>query len=217
MRRFRNNFICLGLSVLLISGMLACTSTTRIRTAVEAVSVPGAEYRAWEEGVRAFEQGDYRKAAGLFEMLSEAGHASEIPRKALFALAATRLVLAQTPEDYASALEVWKKWSIQYDGAVSGEDARMLTPFLVRFSSMALVPDKISETPLVQPRKVAKDSAAGSPNYKSMLQSKDKELESLRGRLDSREREVRRLRHQLESLEEIHRKYQEKKQEASTP
>ena len=42
-------------------------------------------------------------------------------------------------------------------------------------------------------------------------------MENLRGKLESREREVRRLRHQLESLEEIHRKYQEKKQEASAP
>ena len=54
-------------------------------------------------------------------------------------------------------------------------------------------------------------------NYKNLLHSKEKEVENLRGKLESREREVRRLRHQLESLEEIHRKYQEKKQEASAP
>ncbi len=40
-------------------------------------------------------------------------------------------------------------------------------------------------------------------------------MQTLRSKLELREREIRRLRHQLESLEEIHRKYQEKKQEAT--
>ena len=40
-------------------------------------------------------------------------------------------------------------------------------------------------------------------------------MQTLRSKLEMREREIHRLRLQLESLEEIHRKYEEKKQEAT--
>ncbi len=82
----------------------------------------------------------------------------------------------------------------------------MITPFLLRMEPAAK--DKPA-----QPKPNRGNSR--EIDLKGALQNKEKEMQSLRTKLDLREREIRRLRHQLESLEEIHRKYQEKKQEAN--
>ncbi|MEN6440138.1 MAG: hypothetical protein ABFD97_16305 [Syntrophobacter sp.] len=196
-------------------GLPGCTSAPSPLSAIRPAAIQGVDEKAWDEGMRAFEQGDYRKAAGLFQILSENGDTDEVGRMALFALAASRFAMAQTPEEYSDAVASWEKWSSRARPGLTREDPRMLAPFLFSCTPAALTPEK-SEPSMAQPKKTPREAPVGI-NYKNMLQSKEKEVDNLRMKLDSREREVRRLRHQLESLEEIHRKYQEKKQEASTP
>ncbi len=171
------------------------------------------EQQAWDEAMKAFDAGDYARARITFDVLSDSSESLEMRRKALFALAASKLMLAQTPEEYADAVSIWERWSSQIT-SLEGEDPRMVTPFLRRFDPAAQSAAKNNKAP--ENRKVQKNSAA-LDSFKGLLQNKEKEVEVLRSKLDMREREIRRLRHQLESLDEIHRKYQEKKQEASTP
>jgi len=80
----------------------------------------------------------------------------------------------------------------------------MMTPFLLRLQTSV---GSLTE------RKGRR--AAREVDSRVILQTKQKEMQTLMSKLELREREIRRLRHQLESLEEIHRKYQEKKQEAT--
>ncbi len=159
----------------------------------------------------AFKDGDYKKAASVFEALSLHSRLPETARKAVFARAAALLAMAQTSDEYEQAASLWDQWSKQAQSGLEGEDPRMLTPFVGRAISQACK----NGTSASQPQKAQKD--APNPNLKNALQSKEREVDGLRAKLDSREREIRRLRQQLESLEEIHRKYQEKKQEASAP
>jgi len=168
------------------------------------------EQDALEQAIRAFQAGQYRQAKISFEILSESAVSPAIGRTALFALASVKLVLAQTPEEFADAVAVWERWSSQIKTEIGGEDPRMVTPFLLRLDPGL----KQQAAPRCEP---LPKSQKGSTVVKGMLQNKAREMESLRTKLELREREVRRLRHQLESLEEIHRKYQEKKQEASAP
>ena len=91
------------------------------------------------------------------------------------------------------------------------EDPRMLTPFLTRISPPSFTEDQPAAD------KKLKDLENNLGHCRNLLQTRDKDIDTLKSRLDSREKEVRRLRHQLESLEEIHRKYEKQKQEASTP
>lgn len=176
------------------------------------VSAPNEfEKSAWEDGLLAFKEGDYRKAASIFEALSVHARLPETTRKALFAQAAALLAMAQTPEEYAEAASIWERWSRQAQSGLEGEDPRMLTPFVGRAATQA------AKNGSAAAEQAPKARDASNPNLKSALQSKEKEAEGLKAKLEARDREIRRLRHQLESLEEIHRKYQEKKQEASTP
>lgn len=202
--------------VLFLSVFAACAPVPPAKT---AGNLPGAallemEKKTWEEGLHAFRQGDYSGAGITFEVLTRTAQSNEIRRKALYGLAATRLTMARTLEEYADAVSIWEQWGGQTGSDTGAEDPRMLTPFLLRFPASGGLPSAKSDAPTDQARKAAKD--AGS-NYKNMLQSREREVESLRAKLEAREREVRRLRHQLESLEEIHRKYQEKKQGGTAP
>ena len=202
--------------IIFSSGFPVFASSTENSTAAPSSIRHEVEQNAWEEGLRAFEQGDYAGSAITFQMLSESAQVADISRKAQYAFASVRLLLAKTPEEYLEAVSAWERWSSQIRSGLQGEDPRMITPFLLKLSPATQVLEK-SDQAAGQSRKVAREANGNVANYKNLLHSKEKEVENLRGKLESREREVRRLRHQLESLEEIHRKYQEKKQEASAP
>jgi len=214
--QIRNDIVLLSCLLLFIGmGLSGCISAPLPLSAAKPVTLQGVDEKAWDDGVRAFEEGDYKRAAGIFQILSENRDSDEVSRMALFALAASRFAMVQTPEEYSDAVTAWEKWSSRARPGLTREDPRMLAPFLFRCAPTAPPAEKI-EPSAALPKKPPREPAVGV-NYKNMLQSKEKEVDNLRMKLESREREVRRLRHQLESLEEIHRTYQEKKQEASTP
>jgi hypothetical protein len=142
-------------------------------------------------------------------MLSESARSPEICRQAMFGLASAKLILASSSEEYDDALSSWKKWSGQFNSGTACEDPRLLTPFLLRLEP-AIKDAWANRSTGAQGGRAAKEADA-----RGVLQVKEKEMQSLRSKLEQRDREIRRLRLQLESLEEIHRKYQEKKQEAT--
>ncbi len=206
-----------GLSLMVVffigSGLSACAGRQQPQPPLAAVPVHESELRTWQEGLQAFEAGDYEKARALFEVLAENAEPEDLSRKAFFALAATRLVLAQTPEEFDQALATWDCWNQQFPHVAADEDPRMLTPFLQR-----LTPPGLSETQARESQQPVKKIIMGSPAAcRDMLQAKDKEIERIKARLDTKEKEARRLKHQIESLEAIHLKFQERKQGVSSP
>lgn len=195
-------------------GLSACASPIVIKQAAHASVEPGSEEKVWEDGMRAFWEGDYRLASDVFDNLSQTAESGGLRCKSLFAGASARLAAAKTSGEFRNAVAAWEHWSSQPSAGTTGEDPRLLTPFLLGLTTHAFDPAEKGDVPSDQVRKAPKDAAA---TYRNMLQTKEKEVENLRVKLELREKEVRRLRHQLESLEEIHRKYQEKKQEATAP
>jgi hypothetical protein len=190
---------------LLISGSFALAWAVGEESASPQTSIrQEVEQKFLDDALGAFNAGDYGSAKNLFGMLSESAQTPEISRQALFGLASAEFILAHTTEEFRDALSSWKKWSGQSRSGPGCEDPRLLTPFLLRLEPA--IKDAIAARS--HGGRAAKETEA-----REML--KEKEMQSLRSKLEIRDREIRRLRHQLESLEEIHRKYQEKKQEAS--
>ena len=185
-----------GLSAYALAAGAQPAGPVSIRTAVEQKSL--------DDAMLAFDSGDYMRARVTFEILNETAQSPEIAREALFGLATVDLILAVTTEEYEAALRLWERWVSKAGARTEVEDPRLITPFLRRLEP-AIHAGGMS----------AKDQRDRKIDFKGMLQTKAKEVESLRSKLDQRDKEIRRLRHQLESLEEIHRKYQEKKQEAT--
>lgn len=185
---------------LLIWGVLACAWAAGEESEVARSIRRDIELKYLEEAVGTFNAGDYGKAKSAFEMLSESTQSQDIGRQALYGLAASKLFLARTADEYRDALTTWEKWSGMEHPGTNPEDPRLLTPFLLHMEPVF---------------KAAKTRTQVGKAKEADLQSREKETQSLRAKLEQRDREIRRLRHQLESLEEIHRKYQEKKQEAT--
>jgi len=166
------------------------------------------EKEALQEAMNAFNARDYERAKIGFEILSESSQNPDIARQALFGLASAKLMLANTTAEYEDAISNWKKWSDEVNSRQECEDPRMITPFLLRLLTSIKSPGGI-------PTGTKGRRSAREIDSRLSLQTKEKEMQTLRTKLDMREREIRRLRHQLESIEEIHRKYQEKKQESN--
>ena len=205
----------LSLMLIILAGikLSACTSLQTPQPPRAGVPAHQGELRTWQDGMQAFDEGAYEKAQALFEVLTENAEVEGLSRKAFFALASTRLVLAQTPEEFSQALSTWECWSRQFPQDPAVEDPRMLTPFLQRLTPPGSSESQVKESP-APVKKTITYSPAGC---KDLLQAKDKEIDRIKTKLDAREKEVRRLKHQIDSLEAIHLKFQERKQGVSSP
>lgn len=219
-------FTCCPLLLLLMLNLPGCASTqgpektVAPQTNEPAVArVEEAFTESWKQGMEAFQGENYNAAASLFEVLSENTTHEASRQRALFALAATRLILADNPEEYTQAMRVWELWSRKHPPASEGEDPTMLTPFLER-----LVPPgaRRTSTPAESPPKPHKHVERSNiyNSYmvcKDLLRTREKELERVKASIGAKDREIRKLKKQITSLEEIHLKFQEKKQEITSP
>jgi hypothetical protein len=194
-------------------GLCACTGLQKQQPATVLSPAQETELRTWQEGLQAFDRGDYEKARALFEMLTENAATEGLSGKAFFALASTRLVLAQTTEEFNQAMATWDCWRRQFPHTMEDEDPRMLTPFLQGLTP----PGSLDSQSRENQAPVKKVIISGLPSCKDLLQAKDKEIERVKAKLDAKEKEARRLKHQIESLEAIHLKFQERKQGVSSP
>jgi hypothetical protein len=225
----RNSLLAwLEVALLLVAvGGYGCTGLEKFPVEAKAVRLHSPEsgsggaalseavvFGAWEEGIRTFRAGDYKTAGDLFEVVSTSSESEALRRKALYALACTRLALARDPDQYDAAMNLWELWSHSASAELPAEDPRMLSPLLERWRTpVQRIQPAASEMPAgngpraasAQPVKVIKDK-----DCEKVLQGKEKELQRLR-------RQIEALRHQIEALEAIHRKIQEKKQEVSSP
>ena len=200
--------ICCGLS------LSACVHLPEVQPAKESNLNQDAAWNAWEEGLAAFQRGDYRSAQKHFEAVSTRALNATLRRKGLYGLVCTRLVVAQTPEEYNAALNLWELWVQMAPSELVEEDPRMVAQLLPRLYPTELT--KISPAAEVAPPGSSRGSNTPAVRIikdkecEKQLRESDRELQRLK-------RQIRTLRLQIEALEAIHRKIQEKKKEVSSP
>jgi hypothetical protein len=195
-----------------------CGSLPKAAPAGEQVQSLGPESgsASWAEGLSAFEREDYQEATKIFGALSKNATTGELRRKALYALACTRLMMAQNRDDFNAAWNLLELWSQTAPVNLNDEDPRMLTPVLSRFAPTtrpAVAPFQSAVQPSGVPNKAASISAikvVKDKECEKQLRESDKEVQRLK-------KQIKTLRHQLEALETIHRNIQEKKKEVSNP
>ena len=205
-----------SLTLVFLAGIVlsACSALQKPQPSNSGPVYSETELKTWKEGMQAFNDGDYDKARALFEVLADCAETDSMSRKASFALASTRLILAQTPEEFNEAMSTWECWSRQFPQEPAGEDPRMLTTFLQRLSPPGGSESQLNQSQPPVKKMVIYNSPAGC---KDLVQAKEKEIDRIKSKLDARDKEVRRLKHQIDSLEAIHLKFQERKQGASSP
>lgn len=194
--------------------MLSCTTPQpKQSSSIPATQPIEAEHRTLKEGITAFNKGQYERAMAVFETLNETARDPDVNRIALFSLASTRLLLAKNQTEFGEAMRLMECWMEKAPGELGGEDPRLLIPLLERLPFPSA-----QEATRPKPPKGNKDLVYNAlVACRNSLQAREKEMERVKSRLDAKDREIRRLKGQLESLEAIHRKFQEKKQEVSTP
>lgn len=173
--------------------------------------------QAYEEGLRAYENGDYRKAAQLFDGLTQKGFDSGLRRKALYSLACTRMVMASNPEDFRKALETWNQWEALSQPTSRYEDPRLMAPLLL-YTRPPYEPilDNVGRDPGA-PQEV--EPIRPMPKFPDRSKHKPMELpeQSCYKQTRPLEREINRLKNQIKALESLDQHIQERKREIAVP
>jgi hypothetical protein len=117
----------------------ACSAVqpAKEKVVVEETRVQAGDSQTWTAGMQAFYGGRYREALQIFESLGDTGQNPETRRRALYAQAATRMIMAQNDREFRSAMELWEKWRRQAPDRMEEEDPRMLWPLLLRLEPPA--------------------------------------------------------------------------------
>jgi hypothetical protein len=214
----KSKIVAIAVVVLLLgSGIVGCAMMEQFPNS-EKQQTREAEEAYFQEGVMAFERGDYSDASKHFEKLTHTSKNDEIRRKALYGAACIELLEARDAQQISAAMVHWNLWSRTRPINAKVEDPRMLTPFLDRVASFVetnnfenaeklkgILAKKEAENKNLRDQlaaaKAAQSGAASSKSCKEKLKTKDKQIEELKK--------------QIEGLEEIHREIQEKKKEVS--
>lgn len=213
----RKRFFRLWIMVFAVAGAWGFLASPALPTWAEMVDAEAqtgqeVEKMTWDEAMQAYQAADYRKALSLFELLGETTGDDRMRRRALFAAVSTRFLLAGTQTEYLEALAQWESWSRLLPFISDSEDPRLLTPLLIRMTPTA----DGGKSAAAPPKTVKNMTYSSLLNCKEALQNREREIERMRSRMAGRDREIRRLRNQITTLEEIHLKFQEKKQEATS-
>jgi hypothetical protein len=83
-----------------------------------------------KNGYDAFVQTDYEKAAQIYDSLYKQSQNAETRRRALYGLACIGLIKAENTLQYDEAISLWKKWQQSIYEPFSGEDPRMMWPYI---------------------------------------------------------------------------------------
>ncbi len=109
---------------------------------VESSLSPAAR-ESYASAASAYQAEDYDLAAERFSAIREETADRRLARMALFGLACSRFMLAETPEAYIQALELWQGWIDNAPEMVHSEDARLIDPLLREKMLFSNIPPKL--------------------------------------------------------------------------
>ena len=170
---------------------------------------------------QAFMAGDYEKARALFASAQHAQNA-EMARQALYGLACTQLVAAQTPQEYRQGVKLWESWAEFCEMNTKGEDPRLLAPLLPRMAPRpqpAIAPPPVDvEAIKAEAEKEIDAQRQTNKTLQAQVAELEKEVQILSYFEEysrNLEIEIQTLRHQIQTLQAIDQNIQQKKQEIS--
>jgi len=194
-----------------------------------------------DEGNRFFKEGDYSSAVTVFQDLKETGD-QEVIRPALYGLACSRFMLAESKQEYIEAVKVFELWQRISPGTLEQEDPRMLLALFskVQPGDLGEEPDgpRISENyffmwffdyeerigELEDQITELKKEIATCEQQKNAVKEMEAANEAMEETLKKKEDTVRsmaeelsKLRDQIKTFETIDQEIEEKKQGISSP
>jgi hypothetical protein len=183
----------------------------------DAVSQPSpAALKLYRQAVTAYQAEKYATADKRFADLRKRNMDMGLDRMALYGLACTRLMRAETPKEYRAALALWENWVELTQQNYQSESPMLLDPLIrekMLFSNIPLTPMGNGE---IEPEpKVAQWMLINAANelgrVKSELAATKKTAQKRKNRIGELEKKIAELKRQIMALETIDQKIQKKK------
>ena len=207
-------WMLIGLSVMLITG---CNwRALSGPTSMEPGAAPS-EAKKYGEAVNAYKAKAYDQSAQKFTALREQTANPVMARMALYGLACTRLMQANTPQEYQEAIALWDTWvQSAPKKKPEYEDPALLAPLLadkMLFSHIPLDKEGLSPNtvePFV-PQWLLVRANQESQRLRSQVSAAEQCLDARDKKIKALEKEIERLNEQIKAFESIDQKIQKKK------
>lgn len=119
--------------ILLVIGILAlitigCKSLSLEKSRKNTLATQ--ELELLKKGYDTFVQADYEKAEQIYNSLYKQSQNTKTKQWALYGLACIDLIKAENTLQYDEAISLWNKWQQSVPETFSGEDPRMMVPYI---------------------------------------------------------------------------------------
>jgi TolA-binding protein len=183
----------------------------------QVASHPSAEAkRQYNQAVASYLDGQYEFAAERFEAIRQQTTNKRFALMALYGLACSRLMAADSPEEYHDALVLWDNWIQHVPDTCAYEDTTLFDPLIkekMLFSNIPMTEDKQSDIDLdaTVPRWLFIRSQRELTRLNTKVAMAQRTIERRQRLIESLEKEIDELKRQIKALETIDQKIQKKK------
>ena len=210
-RRSLIGFVCI--SILLLSG---CRFTWPFSLSKEESHPSAEEVRQYRQAIAAYHKTAYLEAAQSFETVRTQTSDKRFARMALYGLACSKLMAADTPEDYAEALQLWRQWVDNAPRKVDYENPALVDALIKEKMLFSNIPlnETAEEKPETEPmvsRWLLIQSKVELDRLRGELKAAKETLDKRQKQIQARDKKIGELRRQIKALETIDQKIQRKK------
>jgi hypothetical protein len=208
-QRFIMGLVCLGLMMILGSCHFPFKPSAT-RSGVSPV-----EFKKYLDAVYVYDARNYEKSANQFEAIREQTANPEMSRMALYGLACSRLMSADSPQEYQQALSLWDTWVKCAPRQGSSENPVLFAPVIKEkmiFSQIPLDAEGAIDThDQTAPAWLLVRADQQLQRMKKQLEEASKCIDSRDKKIKALEKEISRLNEQINAFEKIDQKIQTKK------
>ncbi len=169
----------------------------------------------YDQGLLAYQAGSYEKAAEFFDAVRHQTQDGKMARMALYGLACSMIMAAETPEAYYQALVLWRSWVSNAPLHSDTENPLLFEPLIERKMLFSRIPltqdesDKVDDDAI--PRWVHIKVKRELEALENKVIKTEQELQQKSKLVESQEKEIKKLKQQIKALETIDQKIQKKK------
>jgi TolA-binding protein len=187
-----------------------------VPTTAAPLSQPSAEVLHYRNAINLYCDGHYHTAAQHFDAIRAATVDPEMQRMALYGLACSRLMAAETPEAYQEGLRLWYEWVDCAPADAHNETPLLMVPFIREKAVFGNIPltgpvsNELQQMKIVPAWKLTK-ATQEVENLKQQLDESDRVKKNAQKKIAALEKEIEELKSQIKALETIDQKIQKKK------
>lgn len=201
--------VCMGCIVI----PEGCRFPLSVKPAIQQSALSPVELKNYRNAVDVYTASDYKKAARQFESIREQTADPVMFRMALFGLACSRLMSADSIEEYQNALNLWDTWVKCAPLQRKSEDPLLFAPFIKEkmiFSPIARGAER-TDSANAPAARLLSGSPGDMQRVKAQLEDAARSIDLRDKKIKELEKEISRLNDQINAFEKIDQKIQKKK------